>query len=124
MTLPRVTVVVVATPADEGPDGALMHSVHSVEQQTYPRELVDTHIVRNVDGSPLTTMRRFGVGHADTEWVAFIDVHQEWPPAMLATLVERVQESPVGLSFAGTGLCDGKGYGTIIRKDYFLETVS
>jgi hypothetical protein len=111
---PRVTVIVVCTPEDEGPDGALMHCVHAIEQQTYPREQVDTHIVRNVDGSDLTAMTRFGVQHAETEWVAIINVHDTWPETLLAYLMAEAARTP--------GL---KGYmahgGYIVKKDTYLE---
>lgn len=112
---PRVTVVVVATPEDEGPDGTLMHAVHSIEQQTYDRDLVDVHIVRNTDDSPIATMQRFGVQHADTELVAFIDVDQEWHPNTLTRLVQELGTSD---AFGGTGL---PGYGFIFRRNAYLK---
>jgi hypothetical protein len=115
---PRVTVVVVCTPDDEAPDGALMHCMHSVEQQDYPRDLVDTHIVRNVDGSHHRVMERFGVQHADTPLVAFIDVQQVWPAHVLSTLVERLEDCD---AFGGTGLDEGAGYGWICTRDYYLK---
>lgn len=117
---PRVTVVIVASPGQEGEDGPLMHAVHSVEQQTYPRELVDTHIVRNVELQPLMEMRTFGVEKADTPLVAFMNPHQTWEPTVLAQLVEMMPEGTD--AFLGTGLGERQSsYGTIMRRDYYLE---
>lgn len=113
---PRVTVVVVCTPEDESPDGRLMHCVHSIENQTYPREQVDVHIVRNVDETAVRTMQRFGVQQADTPLVAFIDVDQEWPPHVLASLVKGLE----GCDTFGQ-LESGDGYGMIAKRSYWLE---
>ena len=124
-TGPRVTVVVVASPGQEGEDGPLMHCVHSVEQQTYPRDLVDVHIVRNVDADPLTEMRVLGVQKADTPLVAFISPTQTWEPTVLQELVDGLGDSTSTHLFGGTGLGEnGTSYGTIMRRDYFLHNAN
>jgi hypothetical protein len=122
-TGPRVTVVIVALPGQEGENGPLMHAVHSVEQQTYPRDLVDTHIVRNVEVAPLADMQAVGVAHADTEFVAFLNPTQPpWEPEVLAQLVDGILENPGTYIFGGTGLGkDQRSYGTIMRRDYYLQ---
>lgn len=65
------------TPQDrlEGPPSeAAMATIRSVEDQTWPHELV---IIRNM-GYPLEDMQRFGVEQATTEWVTFINEGTVW----------------------------------------------
>lgn len=115
----RVTVVIVAEPADEAPDGALMHAVHSVEQQRFPRDRVDTHIVRNTEGYDLTTMRRWGVAAADTEWVVFLDVNEVWSPDTLERLFAMV-----GRASTGGGIVDNGVTVMLWKRESWLEHAS
>lgn len=118
----RVTVVVVAAPGQDGEDGPLLRCVHSVEQQTYPRDLVDVHIVNNAHADPLAEMQAVGVAHADTDLVAFISPTQTWEPTVLAELVEGLLETPGSSLFGGTGLgADQRSYGTVMKKSYYMQ---
>lgn len=133
---PRVTVVLVCTEAEEVENGPMMHALHSVEQQDYPRDLVDTHIVRNLYGAPLGEMRKVGAQHADTELVAFIDAAQVWPANMLSELVRLALDPTNPLDYSGVTYGNqldyggvvvgfvGNGYGIIARRVPWLERMA
>lgn len=114
--MPRVTVIIPTTPA---PDGSmsqnLLRAVHSVEQQTYPRELVDTHIVQNVEGFPTHFLRRVGAEKADTPWVTFMSDLDVWAEDYLRTLMVDA------VSTEATALWDGPNRLLCAQRDYYLE---
>lgn len=90
MTADRVTVVIPTIPARA--NGSLLEAVYSVEQQTYPRHLVDTHIVSDQYGLGPGEMRNLGVQKADTEWIAFLDDDDYLLPTHLETLMAHGQD--------------------------------
>lgn len=87
---PRVTVIIVTERTLE--DQVLLRTIQAVEQQTYPRQLVDVSIIRNVESYPDRTLRMLGAKNADTDWVAFLDDDDAWPEDRLDYMVKSVGE--------------------------------
>jgi glycosyltransferase involved in cell wall biosynthesis len=86
----RITVVIPTIPARV--KGDLLRAVNSVEEQTYPRHLVDTHIVTDQQGLGPARMRNVGSSYSTTDWIAFLDDDDYLLPDHLDVLMREALE--------------------------------
>lgn len=119
----HVTVVVVSDhSADKDPlespmSDRAMETVHSLEHQTFADK--DLAIVRKVDDTPVLRLRQWAAEHLDTEWVSFIDEGDTWPPEMLESLVNGLNDGDTGCLVS---IPPAKGQ--IVRRSFYLGLFS